>query len=1391
MQNCNNELFDINLLQSIFDCFNLVIKLPISITDVNGKFIATSGNHNICDNFYCLNPETSKECFNSKIYASPNLNLPNNELIHQCPYDLLNIFFPIIINNTKCGNLVLGNFLLKQPDYNLFIEKAKISKLSEEKFKEDLKLVPVWSLEELNKHIELANRILKIIVEKSQISVNNATTENHLTTNLFVNEEFRNNLAIYKSILETSPDDITIADLNGDVKIISNAALKIFGYDTVDEVIGMNCLKFIADDYKQFATNRIEKLLKKEDVGSAEYLGVKKDGTFIDIEINSQLMTNENNEPSGLLFIVRDITERKKSEYKLKRTLLRYNSLFKTTLDGIWLLNLEGEVVEVNDSYCKIIGYEKEEILGKHIWDFDIVQTKDDVKDAINKIVSAGYLRFNSIHKCKSGNKVYIEVSTNYLPSEKLILAYLSNINDRVTYQNEIEKSETKYRMLAETAADIIVLYEPNGTIQYLNNAGINKFKLKNDYTLHNVFEFIPDTYKSKIYKNIQERESGKMGLRTFEIELNDINNDTFPVEINSSPIIQDNNIVGYLSIVRDITDRKQFKEALIKSEARFKTIFEGAPDAMFIADISDGKILSANTAATTLLKRPLEEILTMNQHQLHPPVYANKVKAVFFDYIKNLFNKVRSTPFETFVIQSDGNIIPVEVNAQIIEFNNISALLGTFRDISERKIVEKKLFDSEQRFKQVAENSMEFIWEVDENGLYTYTNNVVYKILGYTPKEMIGKLHFYDTFKSDNKEALINIAKTAFKNKQSFTNFINTNLHKNGQEVILSTNAIPVVNEEGILIGYRGVDIDITKRIKEEKLKERQLKFTKALNEIAEIILQVEDPVVLLEKTNMVIGSTLNVDRSLIYKVSYSNQALLGLCEWLNKESELNVRSINTYPIDPFHIPLDIIKNDKCFLISHKSKVGEAFNHDGCGELIHNFFKIKSLLWYPFSFNEDGFYLFIFNYMETENNFDDDIFGFLESATKHVSLSLIKIKMLEEKVESEKRLKTALDKAEEMNRLKSLFLANMNHELRTPLNGILGFASVLASELTDSDFCEMANNIHNSAKRLDNTLNLILDLANLESEKDNIDITPTEIVDLTKKIADKYHNIAAKKNLVYKLNISNSNTTVLLDPNLYTKAISNLLNNAFKYTLYGKVEVEAGLIDVSGKEHFYVKISDTGIGIPKDKTEIIWEPFRQVSEGLSRGYQGAGLGLSIAKKIIDLLHGSISLKSELGEGTIFTIYLPTSNGKFNDYPNANKTINKSNINVITSKKPNILYVEDDCTNREVLEIYLRPNFNIAMAEDAETAVNLLTEKKFDIILIDINLGIGMNGIELAKYLRSQNDYCSIPLIAVTAYTSDIDKHDYITNGFNAVLGKPYEKEELYSLLNLFITTNN
>lgn len=394
------------------------------------------------------------------------------------------------------------------------------------------------------------------------------------------------------------------------------------------------------------------------------------------------------------------------------------------------------------------------------------------------------------------------------------------------------------------------------------------------------------------------------------------------------------------------------------------------------------------------------------------------------------------------------------------------------------------------------------------------------------------------------------------------------------------------------------------------------------------------------------------------------------------------------------------------------------------------------------------------------------------------------------ERMQAEEEIILAKEQAEEMNRLKTNFLSNMSHELRTPMVGILGYSEIMKNDASDSSTKRMANLIYFSGTRLMETLNIILDLSRLEAGKMDLAQNEFDLIHLVKSITSFYQDQCTQKKLYLKIDTAFNSLYIRTDERMLKNSIDNLINNAVKFTSEGGIKIEIDLVQKPEKS-VTIKVMDTGIGISKDDQEIMWEEFRQVSEGFNRTYEGTGLGLTITKKFIQKLGGNISVESKVNEGSAFTIMLPVEFVKV-EYSENVASVSGMPIQLLEAVhiKPKILVVDDDETSRNVIIRFLRDKCNVDCAVDGKDSIAKAGSEMYNAVLMDINLGKGMNGLEATRQIRKIAGYETIPIVAVTAYAMKGDKEEFLEAGCTAYISKPFSKLQFIPFIEEILKIN-
>ncbi len=398
----------------------------------------------------------------------------------------------------------------------------------------------------------------------------------------------------------------------------------------------------------------------------------------------------------------------------------------------------------------------------------------------------------------------------------------------------------------------------------------------------------------------------------------------------------------------------------------------------------------------------------------------------------------------------------------------------------------------------------------------------------------------------------------------------------------------------------------------------------------------------------------------------------------------------------------------------------------------------------------------------------------------------------LEDEIKERKKmdveLKKALKKTEDANYLKNAFLANMSHEIRTPLNGIIGFSSLLETELSlmeNEELYEYANGIQQSGDRLMHLLNNVIDISKIEANDMDVDIKSCFVNEIVKNVSELYSFKVNDKGIKFNTKLNEIPKALADEPKL-TKILSDIIDNALKYTEKGFINVLTDFNEDDEKVMIIVK--DTGIGIDESYLDHIFEAFRQESLGYSRSYQGAGLGLPLAKRLVELMEGEIRVESTKGIGTTVSILIKAEVERIVIEEPVEKVIEKVTPE-ITKGDLRIFIVEDDRMNRLVLKKMLAKTGEVVATVDGEETMQVIEEnhKKgiiFDIMLFDINLPAPWDGIKLMNAVKEKfKEYKTIPFIAQTAYAMTGDKERLLDSGFDNYIAKPINKNEMINMI--------
>ena len=379
---------------------------------------------------------------------------------------------------------------------------------------------------------------------------------------------------------------------------------------------------------------------------------------------------------------------------------------------------------------------------------------------------------------------------------------------------------------------------------------------------------------------------------------------------------------------------------------------------------------------------------------------------------------------------------------------------------------------------------------------------------------------------------------------------------------------------------------------------------------------------------------------------------------------------------------------------------------------------------------------------------------------------------------------------AAEANKAKSEFLANMSHEIRTPMNAIIGFADVLVQESLTKEQHQYVSIINSAAGDLLALINDILDVSKIEAGKIKIELLECSIEEILDGVDLLLRPMAEKKGLDFSIRrLSTLPEPISTDPARLRQCLINLINNAIKFTKEGYVHVNVSLDNCKGKSLIRIDVEDTGIGIPEDKQQIIFESFSQADAGTRRNFGGTGLGLAITKRLVELLGGTISVSSHPNRGSTFGLLMPAgvaSNSKPALKGGDGRDSSASGGAGDCQYDGRVLVAEDNTSSQVLVALLLkRLGLEVVLVADGRKAIDKALSESFDLILMDIQMP-EMNGLAVTELLRSKG--LETPIVALTASVMQNDKDRCLAAGCNDFLPKPINRELLNETIAKYIS---
>ena len=637
---------------------------------------------------------------------------------------------------------------------------------------------------------------------------------------------------------------------------------------------------------------------------------------------------------------------------------------------------------------------------------------------------------------------------------------------------------------------------------------------------------------------------------------------------------------------IRYALERKRAESQLQVAEQRYRTIFENSAVAIMMADKNE-RLVSWNLFTEQLLGMGQEDLKGRPVATLYPSSEWQRIRG------SSIRQKGMQHHLETKMIRKNGKPIDVDISLSVLNDSNgqITGSIGVVRDITERKMMETALRESENRFRQVAANAKEWIWEVDANGLYTYASPIVEKILGYRPQEILGKKHFYDFLHPDDAEPLKAKAFKIFQRHDEFSEFQTRNLDRDGKVVWLLRSGVPILNAEQELIGYRGADVDVTDRMRTHEVLDRKQKNLEAIFDAVPV------GMLLVDGDSVVVRANETV-RQMSGK-EYRDIIGRGPCEAIGCIGRECAQEDAPGP-------------GKCTDCMLQPMIQLALES---GKPIRGL-EISPVI------DDNGAHMQVWLLVSVEPVTID--------LGKHVVVALSDIT---DRKQAEEELKETME-------MKSQFISTVSHELRTPMTSIREAVIILLDGVAgkiNKDQRHFLDIAKRNIDRLGRLIDDVLDFQKLNAGKMKFDLQAAPIEGVVEESCATMRAYAEKRQVHMTMEIEPDLPAIVFDGDRMVQVLTNLISNAVKFT------PEGGRVCVSvlrRDDNLAIRVSDTGYGIPKESLPRIFDRFYRVHRP-GKEIKGTGLGLAIVGKIVAGHGGRIEVESEPDQGTTFTVLLP------------------------------------------------------------------------------------------------------------------------------------------------------
>lgn len=1176
----------------------------------------------------------------------------------------------------------------------------------------------------------------------------------------------------FKQVAETSGVWVWEIDADGLYTYASPNIQLVLGY-TPEEIVGKKYFYdfFAPEEKEQLKSTAFEVFSRREKFRNFINSAIHKNGQLIILETSGLAQFDETGKFSGYLGSDSDVTQREKARQMTLISEEKFAAAFKNAPVLLTISEYEtGRYLDVNNRFLEASGFTRQEVIGKTSVEIGLI-TPEERKLIINDFIKFKKVTELELHlKKKSGEEIICLFNGELInvDGKDCILSLAVDITSSRLAENALRESEYFFKESQQAAfvgsykTDFIKgFWESSQVLDQI--FGIGKSYVR---SIQGWIDLIHPADKEMMSHYLVDEViiQRKPFNKEYRIIRKSDGKTRWLHGLGKATFDNDGKIITLTGTIQDITERKEADVKLNETLNNLKRSQAIANIGNWQFDLVSQKF-SASAEGLKQFGFPPGYQPTFDEvkNQFHPDD-----KTLAHETLEKALHTGSSYSVEIRIIQKNTQEIRHILSIGEIEkgiHGNPVKVFGINQDITERKLAEQTIKESEIRFKNLFENAADAIFIADaETGIILDANQASSRLMMMPLDKIIG-LHQSQLHPPENEA----FSKGSFQSSLNHAKQINS-VHAIETQVLRADGtkkAVEVLASTVFLHGKQclmGTFRDITERKRNEKI--QQIIFN-----ISNASLTSTRFDGFMESIKTEIGEL--IDTTNFFVALYDEETdIITLPYYKDKNDQYDSfpagKTLTGY----------LIKTGKSILA--KQETFSRLEKSGIIERIGS--KSKIWLGVPLSVKDKVTGAIVVQSYDDENAYSYEDLKMLEFVATQISLAI-------ERKKTEQDLNDALIHARESDRLKSTFLATMSHELRTPLNAVIGFSELIGEDIPMENILDFAQIINNSGAQLLELVEEIFDITLLESG--HLKIKQEEFL-LNPLLTEIYETISidqqkmSKEDILIKFHpiAADYNLAIFSDPRKLKQIFMNLLKNALKFTHTGFIEF--GYRKITNREipviEFYVQ--DTGIGIPEESRELIFEIFRQGDDSHTRNYGGTGIGLSVAKKLTELLGGKISVESKVNVGSTFFFTIP--------YTNTNDEIPMIEVKE-QSKTPNyypgktILVAEDEDSNYEFLEVVImQTSAEIVRAKNGLEALQICNSgKKIDLVLMDLKMPL-MTGYQAVSEIRKIHP--NLPIIAQTAYAMPGDSKKALEAGCNDYISKPIKKQALMEKISKFLS---